>query len=329
MGAGHHHDHQHPGVDSGGAGSAAGARLAEARVVTFVGAAIGLALSGAKLGIGVFAGSQALVADGVHSLGDLVSDGIVWVSLRLAGRPADGRFPFGLGKIENLAGFVVGLLLAGSALTIAGSAVTSLVSPPPDPVRGWLLPLAALASVATKEWLFRWTLRVGRRLESPALVANAWHHRSDALSSIAVLVGLLGAAVAQITWMDAVAALFVALILARVSWGILSECGKGLLDAGLAPELLAGLREAAVSDPAVADVHDLRAWRAGSIVLVELHAVVHGDMTVREGCRVASRVEVALRRTLPRVGRVQVHLEPARDGIIVRPAVNRDGVTIP
>jgi cation diffusion facilitator family transporter len=292
------------------------ARFREARKVTLAGAALRSGLAAVELILGVAFGSRALIADTAHTLSDLVSDAVVFVALQYASRPGGEAFPFGRGKVETLAALAVSAMLAAAGVGIAVEAGAALAGGTPAPVSPWALAGAALG-IVVQETCFRWTLRVGRRIRSQALVANAWHQRSDALSSVAALLGIAGSSLFDAGWLDPVAAVVVAGMILRVAFDLLRESFRGLLDVSVPAALRDRIKLAAVSDPAVAEVHDLRARHVGHEVFVDLHAVVHPQMTVTEACAVAHRVEDAVKATAPEVRRVLVHVEPAREGAII------------
>lgn len=277
---------------------------------TWAGLFINLLLVWLKLAIGFLGRSQALVADGLHSLSDLFSDVVVLVGLKLGRAPADRRHPFGHGRMETLASLAVGLALAGGAVLIALEALESLrCDPLPDPT--WLAPLAALVSLGLKEFLFRYTRRVARLINSSVLEANAWHHRSDALSSVAVLIGA-GAAALNPAWSraDAYAAVAVsALVLwagIRVIWDALKE----LSDTAPAPEVLDNIIGCARGVEGVYDVHDVKVRVSGGRYLMELHVEVDGGIPVRQGHEIAKRVEKCLHDEIKLIQQVSIHVDP-------------------
>lgn len=311
-------EHRHEAVvPPGGAGPLeVQARLREARRITALGACLRLGLACFELALGLLTGSRALIADTVHTFSDLLSDAIVWAALKVASGPADERWPFGRGKVETLAAMIVATILAVAGAGIAVEAGAALVEGDSRPASPWAA-LGAVAGIAVQEFCFRWTRRVGVRLKSPALIANAWHQRSDALSSLAALLGIAGAAAFDTWWLDPVAAMVVAGMILRVALDLLRENVRGLVDLSVPPALRERITQAAVADPAVAEVHDVRARHVGHEVFVDLHAVVHPAMTVTEACAVAHRVEKAVRRAVQDVRQVLVHVEPAREGAII------------
>lgn len=321
MGAEHRHGPDHSSPPRGAAITPAGTlsdaeRVRAARQVTVVGAVLRAFLAATEISIGLWTGSRALVADALHTVSDLLSDGIVWLALRFGAKPADTEYPFGRGKVEPLAALSVALLLGIAGVVIAVEAGLAVVHGAARHFGPWPMVGAALG-IVVQEISFRWTNAVGQRIGSPMLVANAWHHRSDVLSSLAALLGVAGAALLGWPWLDAAAAAVVAVFVLRMAFGIGRESAKHLLDAALDPRTVRKIADAAVQDVAVADVHDVRARAVGHRVFVDLHAVVHPAMTVAEACAVSERVQAAVRSAVPNVVRVLVHVEPARAASIV------------
>lgn len=287
------------------------ARYRETRRVTWAGIAVNLLLAAVKIGAGVIGNSQALVADGVHSISDLVTDAVVLLAARHAAREADHDHPYGHGRIETAATVFVGILLLGTAFLIAERAVVTLdlgVTHAP----GLLTLVVALASVVAKESLFHYTRQAGRRTRSRLLEANAWHHRSDALSSIVVAVGIAGA-LGGILTLDAVAAIVVAVMIARVGLGLIWQSLRELVDTGVDDETLDRLRATAQAIDGVKHVHTLRSRWMGHHALLDLHIQVGQRMSVSEGHRIAEAVRLSLLSHGPQIGDVMVHVDPEED----------------
>lgn len=276
---------------------------------------VNLGLGAAKAGIGAWGGSQALLADGVHSLSDLASDVAVLAGLRAARRPGDEDHAYGHGKYETLAAAGIGLLLAGVAAHIGWEAIGRIAGAirgawegGPSALAFW----AAVAGIAVKEGLYQATMRVARATGSSALAANAWHHRSDAFSSMATGAGIGAAVFLGKEWavLDPIAALFVAVILLRVAWGILREQWGGLTDEALPPGVQAEILTMANSTEGVADPHHLRTRMVGRHAVIELHIRLDPEMPLREAHEIASHLERALKRRFGEETIVTLHLEP-------------------
>ncbi|KMY68286.1 hypothetical protein AAU61_00840 [Desulfocarbo indianensis] len=281
------------------------------RRVTLVGAAVNLALVAFKFWAGVLGRSSALIADAVHSLSDLATDVVVLVGLKLGRAPADQKHQFGHGRLETLSAALVGLALLGTGVFLgyeAGVRIYQHAEKHPT----WLAAVGALVSLLGKEALFRWTMAVGRRINSAAVQANAWHHRSDALSSVAVLIGV-GAAIINPAWhiLDAYAALVVSLLVCKAGLGIIRDAAKELTDQAPTPEVLDNIQRCALQVEGVKEVHDLKVRASGGRYQMELHVVVDGSLNVRQGHSIAKEVEGCLMGDLPLVERVIIHIDPA------------------
>lgn len=279
--------------------------------VTWVGVGVNLALTGFKVGVGFISGSMALVADGVHSLSDLVTDLVVLGGLRLARRPADASHAYGHGKFETVATAVVALALLGAGGWIAGEAVRGILAPT-DHVPGLAVAGVAALSVAVKEWLFHATRRVARQTRSSSLAANAWHHRSDALSSVAVLVG--GAlAIAGVPQGDQAAAIAVAVLIGWAAVGILRRALYELTEGALSDNERARVAQAVSAVDGVQSWHKLRTRGSGRGAFVDVHIQVDPALSVAESHAIASQVEEAVREAIGGAASVVVHVEPATD----------------
>lgn len=270
----------------------------------------------AKIVIGVSGGSLALVADALHTLSDSLTSIAVWVGIRIASKPADQAHPYGHGKAEPIAGKVVAVVLILAGVSIAVEGVHGLVLfflgtadllPP-----GILTLYAALLSIFVKELLYRYQIRVARKLDSVALSADAWHHRSDALSSVCVAIGIAAAAVGgpRWHWADEAAALLVAVFIVFVGVKIFRESAAGLMDTLVPGESIAEIRRAALSVEGVRGVEKVLARRSGFNILVDIHVEVDGLITVEKGHEIAGAVKHYLIETVPPVTHVLVHIEP-------------------
>ena len=282
------------------------------RRATLLGALTNTLLALAQLVGGWISQSQALIADGAHTLSDLVSDFMVLFAARKANAAADARHPYGHGRIETLATVGVGLALAAVAIGIAMDAGRRLLTPEelltPTPLA---LVLAVLA-IVSKEALYHYTMRTARRVRSTLLEANAWHHRSDVVSSVVVLVGV-GATLAGLRYMDAVAAVLVALLIGRMGAKMIWDSAHELIDTGVEPEEQRRLLDAARAIDGVIDAHALRTRRMGGILLADIHVIVPPRISVSEGHRISDAVAGALRRTSEDLTDVLVHVDPEDD----------------
>ena len=281
------------------------------RNVTLIGALVNVILIGLKLTAGTFGKSNALIADGVHSISDLFTDVVVLIGIRRGRRPADEKHPFGHGRIETLSTAIVGLSLVATALYLGSQAAMNIYfrheSHP-----NVLAIIGAGVSIVLKEALYRYTVLTGRRMKSQLVVANAWHHRSDALSSVAVLVGVTLAQIKP-SWhiFDAIAALLVSFFIIKVGLEILGDSFRELSDAAPIPETLNSIQLCALSVEGVMNVHDLRVRTSGGRHQIEIHIVVDASLTVKEGHGIAKDVEACLVNDIDDVGRAIVHVDPA------------------
>ena len=286
--------------------------------VTLTGSAVNAALIVLKFLAGFLGRSSAMVADAVHSLSDFISDVVVLIFVRIAGKPRDKGHDYGHGKFETLATLIIGILLgvAGIGLMINGieSVVKSLNGESlPRPT---MLALAiAIFAIVSKEWLYRYTLRAGNRLDSPAVVANAWHHRSDAISSIGTLVGISGAMFLGDRWriLDPVAAVVVSVFILKSGYDIIKPCISELLDASLPETTEREIIRLVKSVPGIEMVHNLRTRRIGNAVAVDLHAKMDGNITLSEAHAKATAAEIAIKKAFGDNAIINIHMEPLPD----------------
>jgi len=287
----------------------------QGRNVTLVGMAANLVLIFLKLWGGVVARSQALIADGLHSLSDLLSDFVVLLGLKLGRAEEDARHHFGHGRIETLASSLVGISLAGAGIAMGWAAGRDIwLGKVHNPTS--LAILVAFVSVVSKEFLYHYTRVVGKRIQSPALMSNAWHHRSDALSSVAVIVGVAGALLIP-GWgvLDSWAALVVSVLIIKVGTSFVWSATKEFIDTAPHKDVLREIAGCAASVEGVKDVHDLRARTSGGKVFVQLHIVVDGEIPVRRGHDIAKEVETCLIERVPHLSTAIVHVDPADEEI--------------
>jgi cation diffusion facilitator family transporter len=283
------------------------------RLVTWVGMFVNIGLSFIKFLLGIIGGSQALVADAVHSLSDLATDLAIIMGSHYWSAPPDHDHPYGHHRIETVITTSIGLLLALVAIGIGYNAVTQLHLGHTQSPKSITL-YAALLSIISKELLYRWTFRVGQQVKSAAVRANAWHHRTDALSSIPVAVSI-GVAAFRPDWsfVDHIGALGVSLFILSAAWGILWPALVELTDGGVSSEDRQKISELASDTAGVESVHAVRARRFGPGIYVDLHLMVDGRMTVRKGHDISERTKTRLLEEGPNVVDVLVHLEPQED----------------
>ncbi len=280
------------------------------RRVTLVGMVVNIVLSGLKFFLGVVGHSQALVADAAHSLSDLGTDLALLLGVRYWTAPADDDHAYGHHRIETLVSATIGLFLAAAAAGIGYRALTTIheaVSETP----GWGALAGAVVSIVLKELLYHWTLAAGRHTGSSALAANAWHHRSDALSSIPVALAVV-VAIYFPGWsfVDQIAALLVTVFLLHAAWGILFVSFGELTDRGAPSEDRRQILELSRGIEGVLDVHALRTRLSGGGIQVDLHVQVQANLSVLEGHEIARVVKRRLMEDGPRVMDVVIHIEP-------------------
>ncbi|MCP4544980.1 MAG: cation transporter [bacterium] len=265
----------------------------------------------AKIAVGVFGRSQALIADGVHSLTDLVSDFITLAALKVSGRPRDRNHQYGHGKVEDLAALAVGLILVITAIMLGRHALLVLQSGL-APKRSFLLLATAMVSVLIKEWLHQRTRRVGRQLDSPTLLANAAHHRSDALSSLATVVGIgLYLVHPAFLWADTAAALIVAVLIIYAGVKICLQACRDLMDTAPSASRTGEVEKFVSSLPGVCSLNGMRARLYAGHMALDLEIGVQHDLSVLAGHDIAQNVEERILEQFPIVYDVMVHIEPA------------------
>jgi cation diffusion facilitator family transporter len=265
-----------------------------------------------KVVSGVIGNSYALIADGIESTLDIFSTTIVWGGLKIAARPPDKNHPFGHGKAEPLAALVVSLALLGTALGLAIQSVREILTPHHAPAAFTLFVLIGV--IVTKEILFRFIFKTGENIHSTAVQGDAWHHRSDAITSAAAFVGISIALLAGKGYesADDWAALLACGVIGWTGWRLLRAAIAEVMDAAPQPELQAQIRAIAKALPGVVDIEKLRARKSGLSYLVDIHVIVDGEISVAAGHEVAHAVKDHLLEAELKISDVSVHIEPAR-----------------
>ncbi|MDY5396763.1 MAG: cation diffusion facilitator family transporter [Alistipes sp.] len=285
--------------------------------VTFVGLIVNLLLSGAKLVAGIVGRSAAMTADAVHSFSDLATDVVVIAFAKISAKPKDENHDFGHGKYETLATVLISLALAAVGTGILLSGIRSIhvvLGGGTLPRPGLIALVAAVASIVVKEILYRYTVRVGRRIDSPSVVANAWHHRSDALSSLGTLVGIGCAYSLGEQWRiaDPIAALVVAVFIFKIAYDLIRSGLDELMERSLPAETEQEILRIVTADPAVREPHNLRTRRIGASIAIEIHVRVDGEMTVRQSHALTEDIEQRLRARFGEGTMIAVHVEPTK-----------------
>lgn len=294
-------------------------RLRERRIykVTLYGAIANVLLCVAKLIAGVIGRSSAMIADGVHSLSDLITDIVVIAFVRISSKPQDRGHEYGHGKYETLATTIIGLMLLFVGLGIMWNSLTQIWAyiqgehiKSPD----WIALWAALLSIVVKEYLFQYTRRAGRQLNSQAVIANAWHHRSDALSSIGTTIGIGGALLLGEHWtvLDPIAAFIVSLLIIHASIEQLRPSLGELVEKSLPEEVEDEIRRIILSCPGVTDPHNLRTRKIGNRKSVDVHVRMDGDISLNEAHDKTKDIEHHIKNAIGQDTFVMIHVEPIK-----------------
>ena len=285
--------------------------------VTIVGSIVNFLLLVFKFFAGIAGHSAAMLADAVHSLSDFITDIVVIVFVRIAGKPEDKGHDYGHGKYETLATAIIGLLLLCVGFGIFWNGASSIYTF----LRGGQLEspgvvalVAALVSIVSKEILYQYTVIQGKKLNSQAVIANAWHHRSDALSSIGTAIGIGGAILLGDHWrgLDPVAAVVVSFFIMKVSVRLLIPCVDELLEKSLPEDVEKEIEQTVLSFPGVSQPHHLRTRRIGNYYAIELHVRMDGKITLEEAHSTATAIENTLKEMFGKGTHVGIHVEPTK-----------------
>jgi cation diffusion facilitator family transporter len=285
-------------------------RTEQIRRITWIGLVGNVFISGLKFVVGTLGSSQAVIADAVHSLSDMVTDIAILVGVRFWTSPADESHPYGHRRIETIVTVGIAVTLAGAAFVIGYRGLTTMrnedIQQP-----GWIAFIGATMSIVIKEILYRWTVRVGQQEKSPAVIANAWHHRSDALSSVPAALAVAIAAVNPAwAFVDHMGAAIVSLFIFHASWRILKPALNELSDSSAPAHIQDLIRAAGKEIDGVENIHAIRSRLMGNGIYVDLHISVQGSMTVSRGHEVSEEVKSRIIERVPDVLDVVIHLEP-------------------
>lgn len=280
------------------------------RRVTWTGLWANLGLSAVKFAGGIWGGSQAVIADAVHSLSDITTDLAILFGVRYWSEGPDEKHPHGHYKVEMAVTLFIGIVLAIIGTGLLWHAINTMndQSRIPSQVALW----AAVASIVVKEGLYRWTAAHGKRIKSMPLIANAWHHRSDALSSLPVAAAVIAANInPNLVFLDKVGAVLVAIFIYKASYDILMQVSGKFLDASAPPEVVESIQQRAMAVEGVCEVHQVRTRYLGShSIAVDMHVLVDSEMSVFDGHEIATKVKYELIAEFDEVEDVVVHLEP-------------------
>lgn len=305
-------------------------RQKETYRVTIAGSIINILLLAFKFAAGILGHSAAMIADAIHSLTDFVTDAIVIVFVRLGSKPTDHDHDYGHGKYETLASAIIGVSLLVVGMMICYSGVTKTyhaMCGEPLQQPGFIALAAAVASVVLKEWAYRFTVRVGRRCHSEAVVANAWHHRSDALSSVGTTVGIGGAIILGEKWavLDPLTAIVVSFFIMKAAWSVLSKAVGELTDGSLPKETEDEIESIVNEDKEVSVVHNLCTRRIGNRIAIEMHVRMPGETSLYVAHHHATEIEKRLKQRFGADTHISIHLEPVKvNGHYEDPAVRQE-----
>lgn len=282
--------------------------------VTVWGALINIFLAGLKISVGLFGRSLALVADGLHSLSDLISDIVVILGVVFGRKAPDMDHQFGHKKFENLAEFILGIILIMASVKIGYDAITHFFSEQEFTQPAFITIFAASISVLLKETIFHITKKTATETDSDSLLANAWHHRSDALTSLAVLIGLaVGHFFPNITFIDGVLSILISMIIIKIGIQIIINSGKKLSDISPGTEFYKEIKKHIGNHNEVKDVHALKMRYIGNEICIEVHIEVNPQLTVQEGHAIATEIKEGLLENYDKICEVMIHIEPEGD----------------
>jgi len=283
-------------------------KVSAAKRSTWASVGVNISLSTCQITAGVFSGSQGLIADGIHSLSDLVADFVVLLAMHHSKKAADEKHHYGHQRYENAASLVLGGLLLLVGIGMIWSAVHKLEAPESIPTVHLLALWVALGALLAKEILFRYMLAIAKRIGSSMLVANAWHARSDAASSLVVALGI-GGNLLGYQMLDPIAALVVGLMVCKMGWGFFWDALHDLMDRAATEEQIEGIAAAIRGTQGVLGFHDLKTRKTGDMILADVHLEIDGNLTVAEGHDIAERVIAAVKAAHP-VLYLMTHVDP-------------------
>ena len=285
--------------------------------VTLTGSIVNMVLLVIKFAAGILGHSAAMIADAVHSLSDFLTDLVVLLFVKLSSKPADKNHDYGHGKYETIATSIIGMALVAVAAMLGWEGVekiTEVMKGGEIESPGLIALVAALMSIILKEWIFRITKKVAHEVHSQALEANAWHHRSDAFSSIGTTVGIGGAILLGSKWtvLDPIAAIIVSVLIFITAFRLLRQASGELLEESLPKETEEKIEEIVYQDSLVSDIHNLHTRRIGSIIAIEMHLRLPGEISLTESHDHASNIERSLREEFGKGTHIMLHIEPKK-----------------
>ncbi len=289
--------------------------------VTVLGSMVNLGLSLCKFAAGVLGHSAAMIADAVHSLSDLITDVVVVVFVKIANKPQDHNHQYGHGKFETFATLIIGFVLLSVGLLVAYDGISKVVAVAGGevlPSPGMIALIAALVSIVAKELLYRYTVACGRKFNSGAVVANAWHHRSDVFSSLGTAIGIGGAIFLGSRWtvLDPIAAIVVSFFIVKVALELMKPAVDELMERSLPEEVEREIAETACGFDGVSDMHNLRTRKIGAGYAIEFHIRMDGDTPLGRAHAKATLIESELRRRFGLHTHVIIHVEPLKGPVV-------------
>ncbi len=293
-------------------------REKEIRDITLWGAVVNILLTIVKVIAGIMGRSAAMVADGIHSLSDLIGDAVILVFTHISSKGVDRSHSFGHGKFETLASLIVSILLLIVGAGLMSNGVTTIIGVfhgEVIPKPGYFALAAAVVSIIAKEILYHATVKVGRKVESSVVIANAWHHRSDALSSIASLLGIGGAIALGNQWtlLDPLASCLISIMIIVVAVKLALPNLSELMESSLPEDVQQEIIAIASSVEGVNDIHELKTRRNGLSYIIDTHIAVNPDISIVEAHDISTRVEKAIRARYGQETQINIHIEPDAD----------------
>lgn len=290
------------------------ARQKAMRNTSLVGALVNATLTFGKIIFGFIGHSHALLADGLHSLADLSTDLMVWFAAKYSNQPADQEHPYGHGRIETAFTVLLGVVLMVTAAGIMWDAGKRLLEPETLLIPTQIVLWVAALSIAANEWLYHYTMRAAKQTKSSLLAANAWHHRSDAISSIVVFIGV-GGSLLGFPYLDAFAALAVAAMIVKIGWDQTWSAVRELIDTGLEPQKIKAIKRVIKQVEGVKSMHMLRSRRMAGTSLIDVHIEVDSHLSVSEGHHIGDYVRMRLMEEHESIGDVMIHIDPEDDAL--------------
>jgi cation diffusion facilitator family transporter len=281
--------------------------------VTLITSIVDFLLGVGKILFGVFSHSYGLVVDGIHSLSDLLSDFVILGVIKYSHHDADDEHPYGHLRFETMATLLLGVVLMAVAGILIFDNVERIIHNEVTRTPTWPALVAVTLSIIVKEWMYHFTKRIGEKIHSDMLIANAWHSRSDSLSSLVVMVGIIGS-MFHVGWLDVMAAIVVAVIIAKIGWDFARASTAELVDTGLAESETKAIKATALNIPGVRDIHFIRGRRMGPHILLELHIEVNSNISVSEGHYIGCAVAYHVMQEHDDIADVTFHIDAEDDG---------------